>query len=426
MAADRSDQVGAALDLQVLGAFAVRHEGKPLDLPRSRKTRALLAYLAVVDQPQSRERLCTMFWDTPDDLRGALRWSLSKIRKIVNIGAQDVLTADRNVVTLRTQSLAVDFRKIRELSQRLASSDIVELEEAAGVLKSGFLEDLSLPRCREFEAWRLLLANEVGLLRATILRTLVDRLAAEPSRALPHAFVLQSMEPTNSGLAAEVKALAESARGLAVKAPERPDRPPSSNHSATVPVQEAFTDGERQEVTILSIEIVSPLHGFASLAPDVVLRELDPLFESTHELVERHGGMVSASGSSGITALFCSTIGENHAVAACRAALAVKATIESQSSGSVRVRAGLDTGEVIVRYRHQGMTRRIEVTGTAVRTAGRLMHTLRRGVLALTDRTQVVAAGLMETRLLPRSEFPRFARDGQVYELLSEAARKPF
>jgi DNA-binding SARP family transcriptional activator len=413
MAADRSDQVGAALDLQVLGAFAVRHEGKPLDLPRSRKTRALLAYLAVVDQPQSRERLCTMFWDTPDDLRGALRWSLSKIRKIVNIGAQDVLTADRNVVTLRTQSLAVDFRKIRELSQRLASSDIVELEEAAGVLKSGFLEDLSLPRCREFEAWRLLLANEVGLLRATILRTLVDRLAAEPSRALPHAFVLQSMEPTNSGLAAEVKALAESARGLAVKAPERPDRPPSSNHSATVPVQEAFTDGERQEVTILSIEIVSPLHGFASLAPDVVLRE-------------RHGGMVSASGSSGITALFCSTIGENHAVAACRAALAVKATIESQSSGSVRVRAGLDTGEVIVRYRHQGMTRRIEVTGTAVRTAGRLMHTLRRGVLALTDRTQVVAAGLMETRLLPRSEFPRFARDGQVYELMSEAARKPF
>jgi class 3 adenylate cyclase len=337
-----------------------------------------------------------------------------------------VLTADRNVVTLRTQSLAVDFRKIRELSQRLASSDIVELEEAAGVLKSGFLEDLSLPRCREFEAWRLLLANEVGLLRATILRTLVDRLAAEPSRALPHAFVLQSMEPTNSGLAAEVKALAESARGLAVKAPERPDRPPSSNHSATVPVQEAFTDGERQEVTILSIEIVSPLHGFASLAPDVVLRELDPLFESTHELVERHGGMVSASGSSGITALFCSTIGENHAVAACRAALAVKATIESQSSGSVRVRAGLDTGEVIVRYRHQGMTRRIEVTGTAVRTAGRLMHTLRRGVLALTDRTQVVAAGLMETRLLPRSEFPRFARDGQVYELMSEAARKPF
>jgi DNA-binding SARP family transcriptional activator len=176
-------EAAAVLDLHVLGAFAVLHRGKPLALPPSRKTRALLAYLAVVDQPQRRERLCGMFWNAPDDLRGALRWSLSKIRKIVNIGAQDVLTADRNVVTLRTQSLAVDFRKIRELSQRLASSDIVELEEAAGVLKSGFLEDLSLPRCREFEAWRLLLANEVGLLRATILRTLVDRL--RPSRLAP-------------------------------------------------------------------------------------------------------------------------------------------------------------------------------------------------------------------------------------------------
>ena len=81
-----SDQAGVTLDLHVLGAFAVRHQGKPLALPPSQKTRALLAYLAVIDQPQRREQLCGMFWDAPDDLRGALRWSLSKIRQIVNIG----------------------------------------------------------------------------------------------------------------------------------------------------------------------------------------------------------------------------------------------------------------------------------------------------------------------------------------------------
>jgi len=426
-ATERPDQTGAVLNLQVLGAFAVRYQDKPIDLPRSRKTRALLAYLAIADQPQRRERLCKMFWDTPDDLRGALRWSLSKIRKIVNIGAQDVLTADRNEVTLRTQSLALDLRQIRELSQRLPSSGIVELEEAAGALKSGFLEDLSLPRCPEFEAWRLSFANEVDLLRARILRTLVDRLAAEPSRALPHVLVLHSMDPANSGLAAEVKAIAESARAQAVNAPEtvRPGGLPSDDRSGTVPVKAAFMDGERQDVTILSIEIISPLHGFASVAADVVFRELDPLFEATHKLIERFGGIVSASGSSGITALFCSSNCENHAVVACRAALAVKATIELQSSGSVRVRAGLDSGEVIVRYRRQGVTERIEVTGAAVRTAERLMHALRRGLLALTDRTQFVAAGLVETSLLPWSEFPRFTRDGQVYELLSETDRPP-
>jgi class 3 adenylate cyclase len=83
------------------------------------------------------------------------------------------------------------------------------------------------------------------------------------------------------------------------------------------------------------------------------------------------------------------------------------------------VRAGLDSGEVIIRQRRHGTSERIEVTGVAIRTAERLVHTLRRGVLAITDRTQHVAAGLVATTLLPRSELPRFGRDGQVYELLT-------
>src|SRR4029079_15180756 len=139
--------------------------------------------------------------------------------------------------------------------------------------------------------------------------------------------------------------------------------------AGVAPMKPAFEDGERQDVTILSIEIVSPLHGFASVAPDVVFRELDPLFEAAHKLIERHAGIVSASGSSGITALFCSATCENHALVACRTALAIKSAIETQSAGSVWGRAGLDSGEVVVRYRRHGTTERIEVTGAAVRTA---------------------------------------------------------
>jgi class 3 adenylate cyclase len=369
-----------------------------------------------------------MFWNAPDDLRGALRWSLSKIRKIVNIDGQDLLVADRNEVALRTQSIALDLRHIRELSQRLSSAGIAEVEEGAAALKSGFLEDLSLPRCREFESWRLSLANEVDVLKARMLRTLVDRLASEPSRALPHAYALQSMDPANGALAAEVKALTESARELAIKLPgadRRDALQPGAEQDGGALAKFAIADGKRQDVTVLSIGIVSPLHGFASVAPDVVFRQLDPLFESVHKLIDRHGGIVTASGHSGITALFCSATCENHAVVACQAALAVKSTIESQSAGSVRVRAGLDSGEVVVRSRRHGTTERIEVTGAAVRTAERLVHSLRRGVLALTDRTHAAAAGLVEIELLPRSDFPRFSRDGQVYELLSEAGREP-
>ena len=35
-------------------------------------------------RPYRRERLCEIFWENPDDPRGASRWSLSKIRPIVN------------------------------------------------------------------------------------------------------------------------------------------------------------------------------------------------------------------------------------------------------------------------------------------------------------------------------------------------------
>ena len=426
--AGRSDRAGAVLELRVLGTFAVHYQGKPLALPPSRKTRALLAYLAVADQPQGRERLGGLFWDAPDDLRAALRWSLSKLRKIVNVDGQEVLTADRGQVTLSARSVDLDWRQVHALSQRLPAADIAELEQAAHALKSGFLEDLSLARCREFESWRLAHANQAQLLRATILRTLVDRLAAEPSRALAHALALQAIDPANSSLTAEVKAVAESARELAVTAPKTEGqgaRRPAPHAVAATPPAAPIAEGTREDATMLAIGIVSPLHGFASVAPDLVLRQLDPLFELAHRLIERHGGIVIASGSTGITALFGSAACDNHAAMACRAALAVKSITETESAGSVRVRAGLDSGEVIVRYRRHGANERIEVAGAAVRTAERLVHSLRRGVLALTDRTQLVAAGLVDTSLLPRSELARFGRDGQVYQLLGEADQKP-
>jgi DNA-binding SARP family transcriptional activator len=416
--AERSDHDGAALALSVLGAFVVRQRGEPVALPRSRKTRALLAYLAVVDQPQSRERLCVLFWDTPDDVRAALRWSLSKIRQIVNHDGQERLLADHGQVTLATQSLGLDLRQVREVSGRLTSAGIAELEQAAHALRGGFLEDLSLPRCREFESWRLSVASEIDLLRTTILRTLVDRLAGEPARALPHALALRAIDPANRTLAAEVKAIADAARGVAATTVNAAGQ--GAVQADAVPPPSPSADGKRHDATILSIEIVSPLPSIASVPPDAVFRQLDPLFELAQTLITRHGGVVAAAASSGITALFDSETCDNHAGTACRAALAVKSIVEAESAGSVRVRAGLDSGEVIVRSRRDGQAGRIEVTGAASRTADRLVQSLRRGLLALTDRTHAVAAGLIETRVLPRSELYGFGRE-QVHELLGDA-----
>ena len=49
------------LRISVLGNLAVVRERTRMQLPPSKKTRALLAYLAVTARPHSRARLCAMF-----------------------------------------------------------------------------------------------------------------------------------------------------------------------------------------------------------------------------------------------------------------------------------------------------------------------------------------------------------------------------
>src|SRR6516165_7185797 len=93
----------AVLEIRVLGTLEVIRDGTAAPLPPSRKTRALLAYLALTRCPHRREQLCEMFWEVPDDPRGALRWSLSKIRPLVNEPALSRLIADRHGVELRTE-----------------------------------------------------------------------------------------------------------------------------------------------------------------------------------------------------------------------------------------------------------------------------------------------------------------------------------
>src|SRR5262249_40065839 len=109
--ADKASEADAGLEIRVLGAFAVLRNGREVGLPPSRKPRALLAYLAAVGSPQPRDRLCDMFWDVPDDPRGALRWSLSKIRQIVDSDGRPVLVTDRNTVALQSESYALDLRR---------------------------------------------------------------------------------------------------------------------------------------------------------------------------------------------------------------------------------------------------------------------------------------------------------------------------
>jgi pimeloyl-ACP methyl ester carboxylesterase/DNA-binding SARP family transcriptional activator len=227
------------LEIRVLGDLIIARDDQPVGLPPSKKTRALLVYLACLGRPQRRERLCELFWDVPDDPRGALRWSLSKIRQILGPDG-DCLEADRNVVGLRTETLFLDCAAVRTLTKHdLASAATEDLEHLAGLFRGRFIDDLSLPRCPEFEAWRVATAEEMELAQLRILRTLVERLGGEPSRALPHAHALEALLPDDEDLPRKVKQLANAARydptdvATAVSAPRA--APPAAPAGAPEP-----------------------------------------------------------------------------------------------------------------------------------------------------------------------------------------------
>src|SRR5262249_60542822 len=65
------DRAGGLLEIRVLGEFAVLRDGEPVVLPPSRKTRALLAFLAVVCRPPQPEPLRRHLGDRPDQPRRA-------------------------------------------------------------------------------------------------------------------------------------------------------------------------------------------------------------------------------------------------------------------------------------------------------------------------------------------------------------------
>src|SRR3954469_7923666 len=101
----------------VLGQLSVMRAHTTIPLPPSKKTRALLAYLAVTARAHSRNRLCTIFWNVPDDPRAALRWSLSRLRPLVDAPDCRRIIADREAVGFNLDGVTVDIVALRELAR---------------------------------------------------------------------------------------------------------------------------------------------------------------------------------------------------------------------------------------------------------------------------------------------------------------------
>jgi len=181
--------------LGLLGPFVVTRGSHPVALPQSQKTRALLAYLAVTRRPHLRERLCGMFWDVADDPRGALRWSLSKLRALDDEGTPRI-RAERDTVAFDPAGARVDALEVREATAAgLDRFSLERLRQLAAMFRGPFLEGLELPDFHDFEAWRVAEREEFRQLQRRLLRELVSRLHATPEEALVPARELVRLAP---------------------------------------------------------------------------------------------------------------------------------------------------------------------------------------------------------------------------------------
>ncbi len=182
------------ISLYTLGELSVRHDGRDATLPASKRTRALLAYLALTARPHRRDRLCEVFWAIPDDPRGALRWSLSKLRPLVNDATVERLAADRERVMLLTADVDIDIRSIADELEGPDPSP-VRLERLAGLLQQPLLEGADLPEQALFQDWLTAEREHVRRLHLTVLRKLSCHEALSPDKSLPWVRAWADLDP---------------------------------------------------------------------------------------------------------------------------------------------------------------------------------------------------------------------------------------
>src|ERR671928_93038 len=116
-------------------------------------------------------------------------------------------------------------------------------------------------------------------------------------------------------------------------------------------------EGERKYVTVLFADLKGSTELIRDLDPEAAQRLLDPALQHMMDAVYRFEGTVNQVLGDGIMALFGAPVAhEDHALRACYAALAIQAAMRSyaeevrRSHGlEMRLRVGLNAGEVVVR-----------------------------------------------------------------------------
>ncbi len=140
----------AGLRLRVLGGFELQAEAQSLAASLGKKTRALLAYLAVTRSAQSREHLAQLLWPDrfEEQARQSLRQSISSLRKALGEQAAALLVTEEDRVAT-APGLASDLADFERLA---AGEGPADWQTAVEIYEGPLLADLGSVS-EPFDAW---------------------------------------------------------------------------------------------------------------------------------------------------------------------------------------------------------------------------------------------------------------------------------
>jgi class 3 adenylate cyclase len=192
----------------------------------------------------------------------------------------------------------------------------------------------------------------------------------------------------------------------------------------------AALEGERKQVTVLFADLKGSMELLADRDPEDARKILDPVLEHMMEAVHRYEGTVNQVMGDGIMALFGAPLAhEDHAVRACYAALRMQESVKRYAEWvrreygvTVRIRVGLNSGEVVVRAIGSDLHMDYTAVGQTTHLAARMEQLAEPGSILLSPATMELAEGYVEVMPLGPLPVKGLLAPVEVYELVGAGA----
>ncbi|MFZ0399043.1 MAG: adenylate/guanylate cyclase domain-containing protein, partial [Methyloceanibacter sp.] len=185
-------------------------------------------------------------------------------------------------------------------------------------------------------------------------------------------------------------------------------------------------EGERKLVTALFVDIINSTGLEQDLDPEEARAIIDPALGLMIDSVRRYDGHVVQSTGDGIFALFGAPVAhEDHPQRSLYAALRLQEDIRrlndrlrSEGRSPIQIRAGVNTGEVVVRpiKTGEGQTEYTPV-GHTVNLASRMQSLANAGAIVISDSTRNLVEGYFALRAMGPTRLKGLNESVRVYEV---------